>query len=257
MRCRRTTVLVLAALVLPASARGESAMERRMRALEQALDAAQTEIKQLRRELDEQKAANKATQQKTEEVVQEQREQAKVVATAKKGIDVPEWIRKFTLFGDVRVRHEGFYNQPRENGDVVHARNRERLRARAGLKFTYSDELSATIRLATGDPDDPISTNETLTNSFDRKNINLDWAFITFAPGETFGLRPGVVSVTAGKHPLQFFRTGEMVFDEDLSPEGFTETIALLDKPHGNLDQLRIHMMQWTFRRCRPRRTAG
>jgi hypothetical protein len=44
------------------------------------------------------------------------------------------------------------------------------------------------------------------------------------------------------------FRVGEMVFDDDLSPEGFSETVQLLDKPVGALDQVKLHAEQWTFR---------
>ncbi len=252
MRWTRATVLVLAAVAVPAAARGESVLERRLRRLEGALEEAQAEIRELRRELEEQKAANRELRRRHEEAAApaetaKPAEPAKPVETAKTPLDVPAWLRRLTLFGDVRVRHEGFYNQPHRDGQRVTARNRERIRARAGLRFTYSDELSATIRLATGDPDDPISTNQTLTDVFSRKNINLDWAFVTFAPGTTFGLRPGIVAVTAGKHPIQFFRPGEMVFDEDLAPEGFSETIALLAGPRGGLEQVRVHLMQWTF----------
>ena len=67
----------------------------------------------------------------------------------------------------------------RRDGGAVHARNRERYRGPIGAKYRYSDELSATIRLASGNPDDPISTNQTFTGDFTRKNINLDWAYIT------------------------------------------------------------------------------
>jgi len=38
------------------------------------------------------------------------------------------------------------------------------------------------------------------------------------------------------------------VFDDDLSPEGFNETVALLGQPMGGLDQVKLHAQQWTFR---------
>src|SRR5262249_15561967 len=76
---------------------------------------------------------------------------------------------------------------------------------------------------------------------------NLDWAFFTFTPGQTFNIRPGVFSLTAGKFPNPFFKTDEMVFDEDLSLEGASETFQFLDKPHGPLDQVKLHLEEWTF----------
>src|SRR5206468_9725879 len=106
-----------------------------------------------------------------------------------------------TVFGDVRARHEGFYNQPTKDGTPVGARNRERIRARLGVRVAFSDELSATIRGASGNSNDPISTNETLTGNFNRKNFNLDWAYLTFTPGKSFDMRPGVASFTFGKFP--------------------------------------------------------
>src|SRR5262245_20625298 len=209
--------------------------ERRLRLLEEQLEKAQREIKELRDDLQQQRALGVHTQKQAEEAAQ----------TAK--LTLPDWISKFTLFGDVRFRFEGFYHQPYLEDQKVTARNRERVRARLGLRFAYSDELSATIRAASGNINDPISPNETLTGDFSRKNLNLDWAFFTFTPGQTFNIRPGVFSVTAGKFPNPIFKTDEMVFDEDLSLEGVSESFQFLDKPRGPLDQVKLHLAQWTF----------
>jgi hypothetical protein len=245
-RARATALVLVMALVTSVPAHAASSTEARLRALEELVRSQQSEIKQLRGELKQQRSIDSATQAQAERA----EEQAKSVARTSKGAD---WVSKFTPFGDIRVRHEGFYNQPIPkkgdgSGSAVTARNRERLRYRLGLKYTYSDEVSATVRLASGDPNDPISTNETLDGNFGRKHINLDWAFFTLTPGKTFGIRPGIVSVTAGKFPNPMFRVGEMVFDEDLSPEGFSETVQLLDKPIGALDQVKLHAEQWTFK---------
>ena len=236
MRMRRGVLLLSVALIAgPAGAFADTATERRLHALEEALKEAQQEIERLRRDVRDQKKDAAVAKNKMEKV----EETAKVV---------PDWLKKVTLFGDVRVRHEGFYHQPAERGgSPVTARNRERVRARIGAKATFSDELSATMRLASGNPDDPISTNETLTRTFTRKSINLDWAFITFTPGKTFDFRPGVFSLTGGKFPNPMFKPGEMVWDEDLSPEGFGETVQLLGAPMGPLQQFKIHAQQWTY----------
>src|SRR5437868_7304811 len=53
---------------------------------------------------------------------------------------LPKWLDMITPFGDLRVRHEGFY----ENGLV--ARTRFRVRARLGVTVTPRDEASATFR---------------------------------------------------------------------------------------------------------------
>jgi hypothetical protein len=245
MRRRKVGMLAVVALVgatMPASA--AMTTEQRLRALENLVQQQQQEIKQLRGELKQQNALGTATQQQAERA----EEQAK--ATDKKATAaLPQWVNKFTPFGDLRIRDESFYDQQtaKSNGSVTHARNRVRLRARVGVKYTYSDELSATVRLASGNPNDPISTNQTLGTEFTPKNINLDWAYLTVAPGKTFGIRPGLFTLNAGKFPNPMFRVGEMVFDDDLSPEGFNEIVQLLDQPVGPLDQVKLNIEQWNF----------
>jgi hypothetical protein len=234
-----------AVLLLTTPALAETNAERRLRILEETVKQQQEEIRQLRQELKEKPAPVATTPSGEGKPPKTETTEAKAEP---KGFELPKWLEKITLFGDVRIRHEGFYHRPdKDGGDSLHDRNRERFRARVGLKYTYSDELSATIRLATGNPDDPISTNETFTGDFSRKNINLDWAFMTLSPGKTFGLRPGMINVTAGKFPNPMFRVGELVFDDDLSVEGAGETFNVLAKPVGPLDQVRLHVQEWTF----------
>ena len=245
MRNRWLTVL-LASTVLIAPVRGfaETPTEKRLRLLEEQLRDAQKEINRLRDEVRQQRAVSQGTQTQIEENRKAQEEQAK--AAQAKAV-LPDWLNRTTVFGDMRYRHEGFYHQPHAKGAVVTARNRERIRARLGVRVAFNDEISATIRGASGDPNDPISTNQTLTGNFTRKPFNLDWAYLTFAPGKSFGLRPGVASFTAGKFPNPIFRTDELVFDDDISAEGFSETFQLLDQPLGVLDQVKLHGLQWTF----------
>ena len=235
---------LLLALGPSAQAFAESAAEQRLRVLEETLKKTQEEVHELHRQLDQQKAASQETQKKVDEALTSARTAS---ADAKKAVSLPDWLSRTTVFGDVRYRHEGFYNQPHAQKAVVTARNRERVRARLGVRFAYSDELSATIRGASGNPNDPISTNETLTSDFTRKNFNLDWAYLTFAPGQSFGIRPGAAAFSAGKFPLPMFRVGELVFDEDVSPEGLSQTFQLLGQPLGPLDQVKLHGLEWTF----------
>ena len=249
MTQRTLLALTVAATMLgPGWALAETSAERRIRVLEETLRRTQEELQDLKRQVQQQRAIGQATQKQAEEAAQSA-EAAKAVSaeTTKKTASLPDWVNRATLFGDVRFRHEGFYHQPSKKGSPVGARNRERVRARLGVRVAFSDELSATIRGASGNPDDPIVTNETPTGNFNRKHFNLDWAYLTFTPGQTFGIRPGALSITAGKFPNPIFRVGEMVFDDDLSPEGLAETFQLLDKPYGNLDQVKLHALEWTF----------
>src|SRR5512143_3821120 len=110
MRRRGVGVLALVAVmvsIMPAGA--AMTTEERLRALENLVRQQQEEIEQLRGELGQQKAIGNATQQQAERA----EEQAKT--TEKKAIaSLPEWVNKFTPFGDIRIRQEGFYDQPRK-----------------------------------------------------------------------------------------------------------------------------------------------
>jgi hypothetical protein len=245
MRVR--SVLVAAAMMgLAGSSQGQAAMsaDQRIRILEQALRRQQEEIQQLRQELHQQKAIGQATSKQAEQADQKATE----IQAAQKASPGAKWADKISLFGDGRIRFEGFYNQPSTpGGSPVVARNRVRLRFRLGATYRYSDELAATIRLVSGNPNDPISSNQTFTDEFTKKPISLDWAYLTFSPGKTFGLRPGMINLTGGKFAVPQFRVGEMVFDDDLSVEGFNEMFQLLDGSYGPLDQIRLWVEQWSY----------
>ena len=236
--------VVAVLLTVAASGGAETPTEKRLRQLEETLRKTQDEVQQLRRQLEQQKAIGQATQKQVEQTAEETKT---ATAEAKKAVSLPDWLSRTTVFGDVRYRHEGFYHQPHKAKQVIGARNRERIRARLGVKVAFSDEISATIRGATGDPNSPVSYNETLSGGFTRKHFNLDWAFLTFTPGASFGIRPGIASITAGKFPNPIFRVGQLVFDDDLAPEGASETFALLSRPMGALDQVKVHALEWTF----------
>jgi hypothetical protein len=121
---------------------------------------------------------------------------------------------RFRLNGDVRVRGES-YNQ-----NTLPDRNRARIRARIGLDGQLNQDFVGGIAVATGSLGDPTSTNETLTNVFDRKTIALDRAFITFNP-----VAHRWMSLTGGKFAYTWQRTSA-TFDPDLNPEGFNEKFS-------------------------------
>jgi len=120
-------------------------------------------------------------------------------------------VGRFRFSGDVRVRGEA-YNQ-----EGVPDRNRARIRVRMGMDGQLNEDFIAGIALATGSLGDPSSTNETLTNVFDRKTIALDRGFITYNPVAHHWL-----SLTGGKFAFPWQRTS-VTFDPDVNPEGFDE----------------------------------
>jgi hypothetical protein len=80
--------------------------------------------------------------------------------------------------------------------------------------------------LASGDINDPTSTNQTLTGFYTRKAVALDLAFVEFMP-KNFKL----LTLVGGKFRYPWYNT-ELTWDKDLNPEGAAETLAFnLDTP--------------------------
>ena len=115
----------------------------------------------------------------------------------------------FHFSGDFRFRYESFVQAQQTT------RQRQRVRARLNLTGNITDELYGGFTITSGSLDDPISTNQTLTNFFNRKTVGFDRFFILWTPKflnnhATFG---------AGKFEYPWLRTG-LTFDPDLNPEG-------------------------------------
>jgi Putative porin len=121
---------------------------------------------------------------------------------------------RFRLNGDVRVRGEDFFQ------DGVATRNRARIRVRLGLDGKLGEDFVGGVALATGTLGDPTTTNETLTNFFDRKTIALDRGYITYNPTAMNWL-----SLTGGKFAYPWYRTA-LTLDPDINPEGFDEKLS-------------------------------
>ncbi len=123
----------------------------------------------------------------------------------------------FTLSGDIRLRDEPFFGGP-SNGSLD--QNRERFRLRFNVDAKLNDDFTGGFSLASGDIDDPTSTNQTLTGFYARKSIAINTAFVDYSPHQFHGL-----SLIAGKFTYPWFNT-ELTWDKDLNPEGAAETLA-------------------------------
>jgi hypothetical protein len=149
-------------------------------------------------------------------------------AQAKKASEaVTRQLGSIAFSGDLRFRYESFYGQtnalpssenPASVGNPLSTRQRLRLRARFGARGKISDEFEWGLRLATGAFADHISTNQTLTDFFTRKNFALDLAYLSYKPAALPGFQ-----VQAGKFETPWTRT-EMTWDNDLNPEGLSES---------------------------------
>ena len=125
-------------------------------------------------------------------------------------------VGRFRFNGDVRVRGESFF----QDLTGFQNRNRGRIRVRFGFDGKLSEDFVGGIALATGSLGDPTTTNETLTNFFDRKTIALDRGYITYNP-----IAHKWLSLTGGKFAYTWQRT-PVTFDSDLNPEGFNQKLS-------------------------------
>jgi hypothetical protein len=126
-------------------------------------------------------------------------------------------IGPISLSGDVRLRAEPFFGGP---SDQSLDRARARVRARFNAVANLGEQFRAGITLASGDINDPTTTNQTLTGFYSRKAVALDQAFVEFTPK---AFRP--LTLTAGKFRYPWYNT-ELTWDKDLNPEGAAETLA-------------------------------
>jgi hypothetical protein len=126
-------------------------------------------------------------------------------------------IGPISFSGDVRLRAEPFFGGP---SDQSLDRARARVRARFNAVANLWDQFRAGITLASGDINDPTTTNQTLTGFYSRKAVALDQAFVEFTPK---AFKP--LTLTAGKFRYPWYNT-ELTWDKDLNPEGAAETLA-------------------------------
>ena len=124
------------------------------------------------------------------------------------------WWERITFSGDFRSRYEGFYQGQRTS------RHRVRLRLRLGLDAELNDDTHFELRVTSGDPGTPVSTNQTFTEFFLPKPFNLDRAVVTYNPTAAPALTLG-----AGKFGFPVLRT-QMVWDDDLNVEGGYQQVA-------------------------------
>lgn len=126
---------------------------------------------------------------------------------------LPAWIKNTQFSGDMRVRYE--YSN-RENG--TNDRNRGRYRFRLGFVTKINDKVDVGYGLASG-PSDPRSTMQDFNNSFDSKDIKIDYAYASYKPFDWLKLIGGKF-----QNPLWVPGDG-FLWDGDIRPEGVSAVV--------------------------------
>lgn len=128
------------------------------------------------------------------------------------------WVDRVSFYGDLRLRYEDID----EEGNPDAGRDRERGRARIGLKADVSPNVKLILGLATGG-DNPVSRNVTGDGGFTTKEIGIELMYVDWKATDE-------LSVFAGKMMMKntLFRAGgvPLIWDGDLNPEGAAAKFA-------------------------------
>jgi hypothetical protein len=164
---------------------------------------------------------------------------------------LPEWTKRFTLYGVMRVRYErdsfgqGNSNQftnfaSINNGSAFDANNygtgslaqgnppflnttedrdRPRVRARLGVLADIDEGWTADFRFTTGADNGPVSPNQTMgtPGDFAKYNVYIDRASLSYTPA------PGV-TLWAGREANPFFTT-DLIFYNELNFDGIAAKV--------------------------------
>lgn len=150
-----------------------------------------------------------------------------------------KWFKNLKFSGDLRLRYEAFHLHTGNPADTYQPnRNRFRFRLRYGFEKKFNDQLKIGFSMASGEKlgsngynTDPVSTNQSLNNDFNFKNIWIEKAFASYTPEwarQNLFSDVGVsgLEVTAGKFTNPFEKgSTDMIWDRDLKPEGVYEKI--------------------------------
>ncbi|HET9865473.1 MAG TPA: putative porin [Steroidobacteraceae bacterium] len=169
-------------------------------------------------ELDALKAQLAALSSRIEQLEKEQEQTRKTVGETRSAADktadtVAQSRAALSFAGDLRYRYELFDVQY-----VDRNRERDRIRARFNANFRVNDTITGRIGIATGGQD-PRSSNQTLTDQNQRKHLDLDVAYVSWAPTAS-------LKITAGKQPHAWTRTGSLFYDGDVNVEGLAVNYA-------------------------------
>jgi hypothetical protein len=124
---------------------------------------------------------------------------------------LPEWVKNAKLKGDFRLRYQ--YERKETDAD---ARTRGRIRYRLGLDTKVNDQMNVGLGIASG-ADDPRSTNQTFTDTFERPDVRMDLAYAEYTPLESVKLK-----LIGGIFPRSnyLWTPTDLLWDSDVNPQG-------------------------------------
>ena len=180
----------------------------------------------------DQEYVQKITQNVVTEVKKDIHEQVQTEVSEKAGQgllqdklapNLPDWLQKLRFSGDARLRYEPVFYPP-GNGSILnpgnptqllnttHNTQAEYLRARLKIEADVNDQVTAGVRLATGNQTNPGSDNVIFGDYYVKEGFLLDQAYLRYKPFTD-------LSVWAGRIPNPWFYT-DLIWANDLNFEG-------------------------------------
>jgi hypothetical protein len=146
----------------------------------------------------------------------------------------PKWYDKLDFSGDLRLRYDGiiwenYYDDGR--------RDRFRFRLRFGVESDLLDNLKVGFQLRSGNPNNPISDNQSFDDSLNKFKISIAQAYLDWSP-----IKP--LSIIVGKFsPKNLWTVSDMQYDDDVVTEGAMELFTW--KPGGSVKELDLNLYQF------------
>ena len=141
-----------------------------------------------------------------------------------------EWYERIDFYGDLRLRYDA--TQRDDYQDDL------RYRLRVGLEAALSDAITAGVEIRSGNPNNPVSDNQSFGGGFTKHQ---------FSVGEVFGdfrFSPRFAAVAGKFEHSRYWVVSDMQWDSDVTVEGFMERVALLTRDDHLLRRLDASIYQ-------------
>jgi len=124
---------------------------------------------------------------------------------------LPEWVRKTKLYGDFRLRYNYI------EADDQRSQSQGRYRVRLNLDIEIAKKVKFIFGLASGG-NDPRSANQSFGGDWDKDQININYAYVNYSPFKWLNLE-------GGKMANPIYTVSQLLWDEDINPEGVAAQI--------------------------------
>ena len=122
--------------------------------------------------------------------------------------------KKLKFYGDFRFRAEADRNSRKTNGSYRDDRDRLRYRMRFGFKYNYDEHFELGGRIRSGNPLNQQSPHVTIGDNFRPDEISIDKAYLKYTYSNYW--------IWGGKNNMPFWRQNELLWDDDITPEGLS-----------------------------------